>query len=144
MEMFNEINKHFENNNSIIVRKDEDGISLLNKNNKREIKIRKDEYEASDGSVEVTLKFNTTGFTETDTVVVFETILDVADGTDDQLEDIEIAKHEDLSDSDQTISFVQPEIPATGEGIALSTIAGLLLLTGAVTTVIVITRKKRF
>lgn len=100
--------------------------------------------ETADGSVEVTLKINTTGFTETDTVVVFETILDVADGTDDQLEDIEIAKHEDLSDSDQTISFVQPEIPATGEGIALSTIAGLLLLTGAVTTVIVITRKKRF
>ena len=50
MEMFNEINKHFKNNNSINVRKDEDEISLLNKNNKREIKIRKDEYEASDGS----------------------------------------------------------------------------------------------
>ena len=61
MELFNIINKHFENNNNIIVKKDEDEISLLNKNNKREIKIRQDEYEASDTSdrfIQYTMHFS--------------------------------------------------------------------------------------
>lgn len=61
LELFNKINKHFENSNNIIVRKDEDEISLLNKNNKREIKIRQDEYESadpSDGFIQYTMHFS--------------------------------------------------------------------------------------
>lgn len=50
IEVFNKIDKQFKSNENIIISKDENYIVILNKNNKREIKIRKDEYEASDGS----------------------------------------------------------------------------------------------
>ena len=51
-EIFNKINKLYGKNENIIVTKGENHILLLNKNNKREIKICKEEYKASDGSDE--------------------------------------------------------------------------------------------
>ena len=102
--------------------------------------------EAEDGNTTVSLKFNTTGFTEADTVVVFETIYDVAEEaektTGSQSEDIEIAEHKDLNDEGQSIAFVQPDIPATGDTIAITTIAGISLI-GADAVLIVLNRKKK-
>lgn len=52
IEVFNKIDKQFKSNENIIISKDENHIIILNKNNKREIKIRKEEYKSSDGSDE--------------------------------------------------------------------------------------------
>lgn len=50
IEVFNKIDKQFKSNENIIISKDENHIVILNKNNKREIKIIKEEYKALDGS----------------------------------------------------------------------------------------------
>ena len=99
--------------------------------------------EAPDGTTTVTLTFNTTGFTEEDTVVVFETIYDIAEDTESQTEDVVIAEHADLNDMDQSIRFVLPDIPATGEEVAINTVIGLLLIAGAITSIVVYTKKKK-
>ena len=74
--------------------------------------------------------------------MVFETIYDVAEESETQTEDIVIAKHENLSDENQTIGFVQPDIPATGETIAISTVAGLILISVAGAVITIRFRKK--
>lgn len=99
--------------------------------------------EAPDGTTTVTLTFNTTGFTEEHTVVVFETIYDIAEDTESQTEDVVIAEHADLNDMDQSIRFVLPDIPATGEEVAVNTVIGLLLIAGAITSIVVYTKKKK-
>ncbi len=98
--------------------------------------------EEANGTTTVTFTFDTAGFTEEDAVVVFETIYDVAEESETQTEDIVIAKHEDLSDENQTIGFVQPDIPATGETIAISTVAGLILISVAGAVITIRFRKK--
>ena len=52
IEVFNKIDKQFKSNENIIISKDENHIVILNKNNKREIKIIKEEYKALNGSDE--------------------------------------------------------------------------------------------
>ena len=90
--------------------------------------------EAPDGTVTVTFTLNTEGFTEEDSVVVFETVYDVAEDTETQTEDVIVAEHKDLEDADQTITFVMPvipeipEIPATGEGTPIAAVTGLALI----------------
>jgi LPXTG-motif cell wall-anchored protein len=74
---------------------------------------------------------NTEGFIEEDAVVVFETVYDIAEDTEDQAEDVIVAEHKDLTDEDQTITFVIPvipEIPATGEGMPIAAVTGLALI----------------
>ena len=103
--------------------------------------------EESDGTVQVNLTFNTTGYTENDSVVVFEKIYDVAEETEKtagtQSEDVEIANHEDLEDADQTIGFVLPPVPATGETIAASVIAGIILIAGAASCLVMRFKKRK-
>lgn len=70
-----------------------------------------------DGSVDVNITFSTEGLSEGDRIVVFEAIFDVATETEiaekTQTEDLLIARHEDLSDDDQTITIHFR--PSTGE-----------------------------
>ena len=101
-----------------------DGTQVLNEDGSPVTSTTEFVPEAEDGTVTVELTFNTAGFTEEDSVVVFENIYYVSEDT----EDILIAKHEDLEDEDQTIGFVSPDIPATGEGVAVTIVAGVLLI----------------
>ena len=70
-----------------------------------------------DGTVDVNITFSTEGLSEGDRIVVFEAIFDVATKTEiaekTQTEDLLIARHEDLSDDDQTITIHFR--PSTGE-----------------------------
>ena len=70
-----------------------------------------------DGTVDVNITFSTAGLSEGDRIVVFEAIFDVATETEiaekTQTEDLLIARHEDLSDDDQTITIHFR--PSTGE-----------------------------
>ena len=99
-----------------------------------------------DGTVEVSITFSTEGLSEGDRLVVFEKVFDVAteaetlNGT--QTNDLLIARHEDLSDDDQTITIHFR--PTTGE-ITPSYIylgAGLVALS-ALMTVFLVRRKRR-
>lgn len=62
----------------------------------------------ADGEVFVKASFSTEGLVEGDIIVVFENIYDVAEDVEiqngEQTTDLLIAKHEDLSDKDQTIT----------------------------------------
>ena len=110
-----------------------DGTQVLNSDGTPVTASTTFKPDTADGTVTVNLTFNTTGYTEADSVVVFETIYDVAEEAEKtggiQTEDIVIAKHEDLNDADQTIGFVLPPVPATGEFITISTIVGIALIT---------------
>ena len=99
-----------------------------------------------DGTVEVSITFSTEGLSEGDRLVVFEKVFDVAteaeilNGT--QTNDLLIARHEDLSDDDQTITIHFR--PTTGE-ITPSYMylgAGLVALS-ALMTVFLVRRKRR-
>ena len=99
-----------------------------------------------DGTVDVNITFSTEGLSEGDKIVVFEKIYDVAteteiaDGT--QTEDLLIARHEDLNDSDQTITIHFR--PTTGEIIPTYTMigAGLVALSALIASFL-FRRKKR-
>lgn len=99
-----------------------------------------------DGSVEVNITFSTEGLSEGDRLVVFEKVYDVATETEiaagTQVNDLLIARHEDLTDSDQTV--IVHFRPTTGE-ITPSYMyigAGLVALS-ALMTVFLFRRKKR-
>ena len=100
-----------------------------------------------DGTVDVNITFSTEGLSEGDKIVVFEKIYDVAteteiaDGT--QTEDLLIARHEDLNDSDQTITIHFR--PSTGEVMPTYMKFGAALLSlSTLTASIFIRRKKKF
>ena len=101
-----------------------DGTQVLNEDGSPVTSTTEFVPEAEDGTVTVEITFNTASFTEEDSVVVFENIYYVSEDTADIL----IAKHEDLEDEDQTIGFVSPDIPSTGEGVAVTIVAGILLI----------------
>ena len=99
-----------------------------------------------DGSVEVNITFSTEGLSEGDRLVVFEKVYDVATETEiaagTQVNDLLIARHEDLTDSDQTV--IVHFRPTTGE-ITPSYMyigAGLVALS-VLMTVFIFRRKKR-
>ena len=83
-----------------------------------------------DGTVDVNITFSTEGLSEGDKIVVFEKIYDVAIETEiadgSQTEDLLIARHEDLSDKDQTITIHFR--PSTGEIVPTYTMIGTVLL----------------
>ena len=86
----------------------------------------------SDGTIEVPLTFNVDSLSYGESVVIFENLFDVAteeekqDGT--QLEDIEIVRHNDLNNKNQTLKYKIPVIPKTGEETSPALIIGLLLV----------------
>ena len=99
-----------------------------------------------DGTVDVNITFSTEGLSEGDKIVVFEKIYDVAteteiaDGT--QTEDLLIARHEDLNDSDQTITIHFR--PTTGEIVPTYTMIGAgLVALSALIAAFLFRRKKR-
>ena len=99
-----------------------------------------------DGTVDVNITFSTERLSEGDKIVVFEEIYDVAteteiaDGT--QTEDLLIARHEDLNDSDQTITIHFR--PTTGEIIPTYKMIGAgLVALSALIAAFLFKRKKR-
>ena len=91
--------------------------------------------ERSDGTVEVPLTFSLKSLEFGESVVIFENIYDVAtkeevsSGT--QTSDIEIVRHADLNNKDQTLTYKNPRIPKTGEEISPALVVGLLILCSA-------------
>ena len=88
--------------------------------------------EKSDGTVEVMISFDVDLLNLGDSVVIFENLFDVAtdeekqNGT--QKEDLEIVRHNDLKNKDQTLSLKSPVIPKTGEETSPALMIGLLLV----------------
>ena len=88
--------------------------------------------EKSNGTVVVPLTFSVDTLNIGDSVVIFENVFDVAteeekqNGT--QKEDIEIVRHNDLKNKDQTLNFKTPVIPKTGEETSPALMVGLLLV----------------
>ena len=86
----------------------------------------------SNGTIDVPLTFNVETLKPGESVVIFENIYDVAteeekqNGT--QKEDIEIVRHHDLKNKDQTLSYKNPPIPKTGEETSPVMMVGLLLV----------------
>ena len=99
-----------------------------------------------DGTVDVNITFSTEGLSEGDKIVVFEKIYDVA--TEDEIlnaiqtNDLLIARHEDLTDSDQTILIHFR--PSTGEIISTYVVAGAVLTVLSALLGIVLFRRKKF
>lgn len=85
-----------------------------------------------DGTIEVPLTFNLEMISYGESVVIFENIYDLA--TDEEVksgtqkEDIEIVRHHDLNNKEQTLKYKNPVIPKTGEGTSPAMVIGLLLL----------------
>ena len=86
----------------------------------------------SEGTVSVPLTFNSDSIKYGESVVVFENIYDVATEeeikTKTQETDIEIVRHNDLKNKDQTLKYDYPVIPKTGEETSPVMVIGLLLL----------------
>ncbi len=101
-----------------------------------------------DGTVTVDITISTEGLAEGDKIVIFEKIYDVA--TDEEIKngtqtgDLLIARHEDLTDADQTITLHYR--PMTGSVIPSYSVAGCMIATISAVTIgawLVIARKKR-
>lgn len=90
---------------------------------------------SSNGTVEVPLTFNTETLEFGESVVIFENIYDVA--TEEEIksgiqkEDIEVVRHADLKNKDQTLKYNHPGIPKTGAGTSPVMVIGLLLICSA-------------
>ncbi len=100
------------------------------------------------GMVDVTIKFDSTGLSAGDTVVIVENIYDMS--TDEeklmgiQTEDIRVVSHEDLNNKDQSLSVT--DIPISGEVTSNETIAGLVVFfiaTGAAAVAVVIEIRRK-
>ena len=100
---------------------------------------------SKDGTVDVNITFSTEGLSEGDRIVVFEAIFDVATETEiaekTQTEDLLIARHEDLSDDDQTITIHFR--PSTGEITPTYFKIGAALLALSVFTASIFIRRKK-
>lgn len=101
-----------------------------------------------DGTVTVDITISTEGLAEGDKIVIFEKIYDVA--TDEEIKngtqtgDLLIARHEDLTDTDQTITLHYR--PMTGSVTPSYTVAGCLIATISAVAMgawLVIARRKR-
>lgn len=88
--------------------------------------------EKSDGTIEVTLSFNVESIKYGESVVIFEKLFDVATEeekqTGTQKENIEIVRHNDLNNKDQTLNTKTPVITKTGEVTSPALMVGLLLV----------------
>lgn len=86
----------------------------------------------SNGTVEVPLTFKVDDLKPGESVVIFENIFDAA--TKEEIEsgtqkaDIEIVRHTDLKNKDQTLNFKNPPVPKTGEETSTALMVGLLLV----------------
>ena len=82
-----------------------------------------------------------------ESVVIFENIYDVATNEEiaagTQTADIEIVRHADLNNKDQTLTYKNPRIPKTGEETSPVLVAGLLILCSAAGPVGLAIRVKR-
>lgn len=103
----------------------------------------------ADGEVTVEITFPSEGLEEGDRIVVFEKIYDVATAEElssaERTEDILIAKHEDLSDEDQTVTIHFR--PMTGGIVPSYTVAGNVIATAASVIAgawFIISRRKRY
>ena len=100
---------------------------------------------SKDGTADVNITFSTEGLSEGDRIVVFEAIFDVATETEiaekTQTEDLLIARHEDLSDDDQTITIHFR--PSTGEITPTYFKIGVALLALSVFTASIFIRRKK-
>ena len=100
----------------------------------------------SNGTIKVPLTFKTDSLSAGEAVVIFENIYDVA--TDEeisrgvQLKDIEIVRHNDLKNKDQTLK-VEPYIPKTGGETSPVMVIGLLILCSAAGPLALALRVKR-
>ena len=101
-----------------------------------------------DGTVTVDITISTEGLAEGDKIVIFEKIYDVA--TDEEIKngiqtgDLLIARHEDLTDTDQTITLHYR--PMTGSVTPSYTVAGCMIVTISAIAIgawLVIARRKR-
>lgn len=101
-----------------------------------------------DGTVTVDITISTEGLAEGDKIVIFEKIYDVA--TDEEIKngiqtgDLLIARHEDLTDTDQTITLHYR--PMTGSVTPSYTVAGCMIATISAIAMgawLVIARRKR-
>ena len=101
-----------------------------------------------DGTVTVDITISTEGLAEGDKIVIFEKIYDVA--TDEEIKngiqtgDLLIARHEDLTDTDQTITLHYR--PMTGSVTPSYTVAGCMIATISAVAIgawLVIARRKR-
>ena len=102
--------------------------------------------DTKDGTVDVKITFSTEGLSEGDRIVIFEKIYDVATEEEisevTQTEDLLIARHEDLNDSDQTITIHFR--PTTGEIVPTYTMigAGLVALSALIAAFLFRKKKK--
>ena len=102
--------------------------------------------DTKDGTVDVKITFSTEGLSEGDRIVIFEKIYDVATEEEisevTQTEDLLIARHEDLNDSDQTIKIHFR--PTTGEIVPTYTMigAGLVALSALIAAFLFRKKKK--
>ncbi|MBR0395665.1 MAG: VaFE repeat-containing surface-anchored protein [Clostridiales bacterium] len=101
-----------------------------------------------DGTVTVDITISTEGLAEGDKIVIFEKIYDIA--TDEEIKngiqtgDLLIARHEDLTDTDQTITLHYR--PMTGSVTPSYTVAGCMIATISAIAMgawLVIARRKR-
>lgn len=78
----------------------------------------------SDGSVEVSIPIDGTKFTGGQSLVVYEKLTTKVTDSDnkDKKKTVTVAKHNDISDADQTVTFVKMSTYLTGDGTSAKTV----------------------
>ena len=105
------------------------------------------EFEPQEGSgtVDVTMKFDTSGLKSGDRVVVIENIYDKS--TDEeisaglQIEDVKVLSHEDLNNMDQSLSVT--EYPISGETVNKAKLCGFIVFTISTGAIIALAVEKK-
>lgn len=102
--------------------------------------------EEADGTLEVSITFDTSGLNEGEVVVVFESVKDIA--TEDEIssgvqtDTVEVSRHADLGSTTQSLTV--KALPATGEGInRLAAIGAASALAGGVIALMVMIRNRK-
>lgn len=79
--------------------------------------------ESASGNIVVTIPVNSSSFTSGQSLVVYETLTTTVKSTStSSSKTVTVAKHEDISDTDQTVTFVKMSTYLTGDGTASKTI----------------------
>ncbi len=109
------------------------------------VSISEFEPQEGSGTVDVTMKFDTSGLKSGDRVVVIENIYDKS--TDEeisaglQIEDVKVLSHEDLNNMDQSLSVT--EYPISGETVNKAKLCGFIVFTISTGAIIALAVEKK-
>ena len=102
--------------------------------------------ETADGTVVVTFVFDTSAITANTDIVVFESLYERTVDAESNVEDKLIARHTDITDEDQTVTLLVPNVPETPDdnvATGVTLMPNFILAAAAAALLIIITMRRR-